>query len=193
MIDEKLWSAYTYRDGQPPNKQELLDALSETFACPRCGRPDLPLALFPHHNKSCAYECGIGMAPLEKIEELQQRVDDLETAVTDALGVINWFGGWLNGRTAPVAYDNAKCACGHLGTEHTGLGRCTDPQHEECSCDCYQPTTYSVSYDARGVSRATGELMRLANVKDFRCHKCKGHFDAEHRSDQGLCKWCRKP
>lgn len=189
MIDDKIWGAYAH-GGVTLEYKEILDALKETFACPRCGRPDLPLALFPHHNKSCAFECGIGMAPIQKIEEQQQRIDDLESALETALSTINWFGGWLNSRKVPISYDNSQCECGHDGRDHTGLGRCTDPDDSDCNCDVYRPTDFSVSYDARGVAIATREIHRVLGTKDFRCWKCRGKFDLEHRTESGRCVWC---
>lgn len=196
MIDGKLWSAYTFQGGPAPTHQEALDALKETFVCPRCGRPDLPLALAPHHEKSCAYECGIGMPPLDKIEQqgqriwdLEERVRDLESMLGDAVGVIQWFGGWLNNRKVPLSYDDARCACGHMGSQHTGLGRCTDPDDSECECDCYRPDSFSVSYDARSVARAVHSYQKLLHVEDFRCEKCRGRFSMEHHRD-GRCEWC---
>lgn len=190
MIDDKRWALFM-RGEDVPTMDELFEAMDERFTCPRCGRNDLPLALFPHHNKSCAYECAIGMPAIEKVEQMQERIDDLEQGVRDAMHVINWFGGWLNGRTKPVAYDNATCVCGHEGRDHTGLGRCGDPNDSECDCDVYRPTTFSVTYDARGVAIQTNALAKLIQVTDFRCRKCKGKFELTEHTGSGVCRWCQ--
>lgn len=81
---------------------ELLEELEKKLTCGRCGRPDMPLALLREHDKSCAFECAIGMPAIEKIEELEQklqdkcdRVEELEGAVREVLRTVAWFEGWL--------------------------------------------------------------------------------------------------
>lgn len=191
MIDKEIWNEY-FRTGVLPDARDMIEALDEKFTCPRCGRPDLPLALFPHHDNSCIYECGIGMPPLDKIEQLQQRVDDLEDGLKEALRTIMWFGAWLNNQKTRHTIDDSKCAnCGHMGRQHTALGHCSDPDDTECECNEYRPSSFSINYDARGVARLTGEIYRLLGIKEFHCRKCHGKFDMEHRAEETWnCKWC---
>lgn len=207
MIDDKVWGVYRFGGGTLEYK-EMLDALNETFECPRCGRGDLPLALAPHHNKSCRFECGFGMPALDKVEQLQQelqdakdKIEDLEGGVREGLRVIHWFGGWLNGRTKPVTYDDARCTCGHRGTQHNGIGRCMDPDNvtiddDGCECDQYTPTSYSVSYAARDVARCVNGMKKLLPPDPPATEKwckgrCGGRFDIEHMNGD-LCTWCHK-
>jgi hypothetical protein len=178
MIDKERYNRWFRKEGLL-SVDEMNAALDEKFTCPRCGRPDLPLALFPHHDKSCRFECLhlIVGSPLETVEGLNQKIDDLEyriekldAAVRDGISTIQWFGGWLNNRTRPVVYDDAECVCGHRGREHNGLGRCQDPVNvtiddDGCDCDQYTPTTYSVSYDARGVARCTLSMSKVLEKK----------------------------
>lgn len=131
-----------------------------------------------------------------ELEDAKIRIKELEDAVHEGLRVIQWFGGWLNGRTKPVTYDNARCTCGHRGDQHNGMGRCMDPDNvtlDDDDCECYTPTTYSVSYDARGVVRTVNLIKKLLPpdppVTEKRCEKCKGRFDLEYmRGD--ICLWC---
>jgi len=165
------------------------------------------LALFQHHDNSCRFECGrlIAGAAIntveeknQKIEELEERIEQLEKGVREGLRVIDWFGGWLNGRTKPVAYDNARCTCGHRGDQHSGLGCCMDPDNvtlddDGCECDVYTPKTYSVSYAARDVAHCTSYMRKLLPpdppVTEKWCKGRKGRFDIGHMHGD-LCTWC---
>ncbi len=112
MIDDKIWSAYKY-GGATLEYKEMLEALNENFRCPRCGRNDLPLALFPAHDKSCRFECGhlIAGAAIDVVEELKQKLEDheeraerLEMSVRDGLRTIEWFEGWLGKQYPEISY-----------------------------------------------------------------------------------------
>jgi transcription elongation factor Elf1 len=209
VIDEKRYAAWFRKEGLL-SSDEMTAALDEKFRCPRCGRNDLPLALFPHHDKSCRFECGhlIAGAAMDvveeknqKIEDLEERIEQLEKGVREGIRVIQWFGGWLNGRTKPVTYDDARCTCGHRGSQHNGTGRCMDPDNvtlddDGCECDQYTPTTYSVSYTARDVAHCVNYMSKLLPlappVTEKWCKgRCKGRFDLVHmRGD--ICVWCDK-
>ncbi len=202
MIDDKSWSAYTFRGGPAPSTEELLEALKETFTCPRCGRPDLPLALFPHHNRSCAFECGLGGAAIDvvsdlqaEVEDLRDRVKSLEMSVRDGIHTIQWFGGWLNNRKEPVTYDKYYVPCKDCGV--------TGEKHGESDCAGYMPSVYSVSYTARDVAIMVNSMCKALGPEaapkwtEFRCDSCHGLFDREHvRSDSDFlgvrCTWCRR-
>ncbi len=139
MIDLEKWNKFFRSNISDFSKNEMLDALDEKFTCPRCGRPDLPLALFPHHNKSCAFECAIGGSAIDvvsdlraEIEDLRELVDRLRMAVRDGLTTIRWFGGWTTAQGHSHDYRGvarmANSMCKALGPEHA-------PSWEEFRCD----------------------------------------------------------
>lgn len=150
MIDEKLWSAYT------------IEALKEKFTCPRCGRQDLPLALFPHHDRSCKFECGhliVGRAAIDTVEEqlqrmedLNERIEQLEMAVRDGLTTIDWFASWT--RKAGLDY-----------------------------------TYRDVARMKNSMVKALGPAASPLGT-DFRCSECDGLFDRKHMVGP-RCEWCR--
>lgn len=210
MIDPKRWATFAPCSSDMPEFLELYDALDERFTCPRCGREDLPLALFPAHNKSCAFECALGMPAVELIDSLKDRIEELESAGRDALGVIHWFEGWLNNRGTPLQYDVTPCnRCGHPWEEHHSVDldcRGKIGETAQCPCDEYTRTHYSVSYSGRDVSRMKNSIARglgqrglgyLAEryvhlfTDDRRCASCHGTFDMMRMVGR-LCEWCNR-
>lgn len=210
MIDEKRWATF-FRGEDVPTLEELYDAMDEKFTCPRCGRPDLPLALFPHHNRSCAYECALGGHAIDVVsdlraenEELKERIEKLEMSCRDGLTTIHWFEGWLNGRSTPVTYDDTMCnTCDHKRSDHDRDHECrwTNSNGGGCACTGYRYKHYSVSYTGRDVARMKnsiakalgpkslshhlkdyGNLFPSSEMPTFKCRMCDGVFDHQYRS-----------
>lgn len=193
MIDAEVWNKW-FRGEAAPEFRDLIAAMEEKFRCPRCGRADLPLALFPHHDKSCRFESGhlidgsaidIVEQKNQKIDDLEERIKILEAAVRDGIRTIQWFGRWLNGRSEPVTYDAVSCTCGHLPGQHQfSEQKCYAkvPDGEPfCTCVEYKPKSYSVSYAARDVA-----------INVISMAKALGDSHAGHvpQVAKDVCKWC---
>ncbi len=112
MIDEKRYAAW-FRKEDTLSPDEMYSALDEKFTCARCGRGDLPLALMPHHDKSCRFECGhlidgpaldIVEEKNQKIEDLEERIRLLESSCRDGLRTIQWFESILGAASPPITY-----------------------------------------------------------------------------------------
>jgi hypothetical protein len=59
---------------------ELYEVLRKKYYCARCGRRDLPLALFFEHDQSCSYESAITKSSCELVDEINDLEWRLETA-----------------------------------------------------------------------------------------------------------------
>jgi len=96
-IDPLRWSQYAVGDVQL-DYNELLSIACAPFECARCGRKDLPLALFHVHNKSCAFEAAIGKPAIQMKEKLEAKIEDkderialLESGIRDAEFLTDWL------------------------------------------------------------------------------------------------------
>ena len=67
---------------------ELFESLERTYECPRCGRRDLPLYFFHEHNSSCKFETALGGPAIEKIEELQQDLEEADDTLDQIVELI---------------------------------------------------------------------------------------------------------
>lgn len=184
---------------------EMYTLLGKNYECARCGRKDLPLALFFEHNKSCAFESAISKSACELVDELaksmddleqaQDRIDLLEMAGRDSLMTINWFERMLNGRKEPLTYDSSPCrVCGGKKEDHVMDQLKTDADYkkeQKVFNDAFHlmhvPSHYSVSYDACGVARVKNSICKALGPDAMskyelqetclRCKKCSGLFE----------------
>lgn len=60
-------------------ERELMELLRKPYHCVRCGRRDLPLALFFEHDANCKFETAI----LKSSCELQEEIDRLKEEAED--------------------------------------------------------------------------------------------------------------
>lgn len=77
---------------------------------------------------------------MNDLDELRQRIVELEVAAKEGLKTIEWFEGWLNDRDEPVRYDQAGCA--------------------------QYPPRYSVNYNAREVALMKNFIRKVLNGKE---------------------------
>jgi hypothetical protein len=61
------------------HEDELIKLLERKYRCSRCGRNDLPLALFFAHEKSCAYEVADDRSVCMLLDEITNLNWELET------------------------------------------------------------------------------------------------------------------
>lgn len=78
-MDVKTWQEISlYKGVRPQDAVRMFEELSAKFRCARCGREDLPLALFNEHSKSCAFESAISVSACDAKDRLELIIDDIE-------------------------------------------------------------------------------------------------------------------
>lgn len=66
---------------------EFYELLCRKYRCARCGRQDLPLALFFQHDSSCSFESAIFKSSCEladEIKNMEWEIDDLKCKLMPA-------------------------------------------------------------------------------------------------------------